>query len=176
MLTAGEDMLMDNTLIARATERMIEYLNGDVRDVNHFIKVHAFAALIGNLEGLDERTLIALELAAIVHDIACPLCRLKYGSADGKLQEREGPRLARELLGRLDVDGAIIERVCDMVGRHHTYTGVDGIDLRILLEADFLVNAHECSASREAIVNMLENVFETDAGRKLLRGMYLQGE
>ena len=32
---------------------------------------------------------IILEIAAIVHDIACPLCREKYGRADGYLQEQE---------------------------------------------------------------------------------------
>jgi len=29
-------------------------------------------------------------LAAIVHDIACPLCRIKYGNTNGKVQEVEG--------------------------------------------------------------------------------------
>jgi hypothetical protein len=30
----------------------------------------------------------------------------------------------------------------------HTYTGVDGMDYRILLEADFLVNAHSDGLGR----------------------------
>lgn len=31
--------------------------------------------------------------AAITHDIACPLCRKKYGNTNGKYQEQEGALL-----------------------------------------------------------------------------------
>ena len=65
-----------------------------------------------------------------------------------------------------------VERVCWLVGHHHTYEGVDGIDHRILLEADFLVNADESGASPEAIREMYEKVFRTYGGRKLLKEMY----
>ena len=39
-----------------------------------------------------------IEIAAILHDIACPLCREKYGNTNGKYQEKEGAVLAREFL------------------------------------------------------------------------------
>ncbi len=45
---------------------------------DHFLKVYAFAKTLGEAEGLDARTQETLELAAVVHDIACPLCREKY--------------------------------------------------------------------------------------------------
>ena len=38
---------------------------------------------------------------------------------------------------------SLIDRVCFLVGHHHTYTEIDGIDFQILVEADFLVNARE---------------------------------
>ena len=60
-----------------------------------------------------------------------------------------------------------------LVGKHHTVLGVDGIDWQILLEADFLVNADEGGASREAIEEMLQNVYKTGAGKKLLTSVYL---
>ena len=128
-------------LVAQAVAKMVEFYNGNTHDVRHFIKVHSYAATIGRLEGLDEETLTTLELAAIVHDIAIPLCREKYGSADGKHQEQEGPALARKFMQELGVDEKRTQRVEYMVGHHHTYTNVDGVDMRILLEADFLVNA-----------------------------------
>ncbi|MFR1449740.1 MAG: hypothetical protein ACLSXC_05920 [Beduini sp.] len=37
-----------------------------------------------------------LEIAAITHDIACPLCRQKYGNTNGKYQEQEGLILVEE--------------------------------------------------------------------------------
>ena len=51
---------------------------------------------------------------------------------------------------------------------------MDGIDHRILLEADFLVNAGESGYSKSAIENARENVFRTGAGIRLLESMYLK--
>lgn len=58
--------------VAEAMKKMILLSNGNRHDINHFLKVHAYAAAIGACESLPEDTLKALELAAIVHDIACP--------------------------------------------------------------------------------------------------------
>ena len=155
------------------TQAMIHFLKGNRRDINHFLLVHAFAKQIGKQEQLDERTQLILEIAAVVHDIPCPLCREKYGSVDGKLQEKEGPALVRDFLPPLGFDSELIERVSWLVGHHHTYTNVDGLDHQILLEADFLVNAHEQQLSANAVENMEKAVFKTDAGKELLRSMYL---
>ena len=35
------------------------------------------------------------------------------------------------------------------MSHHHTYTGVDGLDYQILLEADYIVNASENHYRRE---------------------------
>lgn len=48
---------------------MIEYEKGNPRRVQHFLKVHAFAKIIAEQEGLDERTRDTLEIAAVLHDI-----------------------------------------------------------------------------------------------------------
>ena len=65
-----------------------------------------------------------------------------------------------------------IDRVCYLIGHHHTYTNVDGDDYRILLEADFLVNAYEDGLSMESICAFKENVFRTKTGIELLDSMY----
>jgi hypothetical protein len=44
-----------------------------------------------------------------------------------------------------------VDRVAFLVGHHHTFTGVDGIDWQILLEADYLVNASESGTAVECI-------------------------
>ena len=64
------------------------------------------------------------------------------------------------------------DRVCYLIEHHHTYTGVDGEDYRILLEADFLVNAYEDKLNVENILAVRENVFRTKNGTKLLNMMY----
>ena len=42
-------------------EAMIAYMGGDARRIQHFIKVHALAQLIGRQEQLNERTQFILE-------------------------------------------------------------------------------------------------------------------
>lgn len=103
------------------------------------------AKTIGALEGLDKHTQKVLELAAVVHDISCPLCREKYGNTDGKNQELESPLLVEALFDGLPVECSDVERISWLVAHHHTYTNIDGPDHQILLEADFLVNAGESS-------------------------------
>lgn len=77
--------------------------------------------------------------------------REKYGSTAGKYQEQEGGPLAEQILHELGIGAGIIERVRFLVEHHHTYTGVDGMDYQILLEADFLVNAYEDELSPAAL-------------------------
>ena len=38
------------------TKKMIEFYNGNLHDINHFLKVYAYAKTIGECEGLDELT------------------------------------------------------------------------------------------------------------------------
>ena len=159
-------------IVAAATQKMIEFYKSSLHDIDHFLKVWAMAKTIGELEGLGRHTQEVLELAAVVHDISCPLCREKYGNADGKNQERESPPLVEAFFRELPVDRRDVERISWLVAHHHTYTDIDGIDHRILLEADFLVNAGEGGYARPAIDSFRERVFRTAAGTKLLDSMY----
>ena len=158
--------------VSEAITKMISLSEGNQHDIFHFLKVWGFARTIGEAEGLDERTLVTLELAAVVHDIACPLLRKKYGSAPGGEQEKAGPSLVREFYKDSGLDEEMLERICFLVGHHHTFTGVDGPDYQILLEADFLVNAGEHENDRKAVSKFRENVFKTGTGLKLLDAVY----
>lgn len=160
--------------VSQIVQQMIEYCQGSNHDINHFMKVHSFARIIGQLEGLPEKQQRTLEIAAVVHDIACPLCREKYGAAYGKRQEQEGMPLTREFFAGTDLEEDILERVVFLVGHHHTLDCVDGIDYQILLEADYLVNANEGGSSREQISATLETLFRTETGKALLRSIYLR--
>ena len=160
------------TLIASAVQKMIDFYAGNAHDIAHFLKVWAYAKTIGELEGLDAHTQQTLELAAIVHDIACPLCREKYGNTDGKNQERESDPLVREFFRDSDLTPAQIDRIAFIVSHHHTYTNVDAIDYQIMLEADYLVNADESHFPKENITNALDKIFRTESGKALLRSIY----
>lgn len=159
--------------ISEIMKKMIEYSNGNLHDINHFMKVYSFAKMIGENENLDVQTQQTLEIAAIVHDIACPLCRKKYGNTNGKYQEKEGRILAEDFLKDTDIPKETIQRVAFLVGHHHSPRDVDGMDYQILLEADYLVNADESAYSLENISNTLSTIFKTKTGIEILRSIYL---
>lgn len=158
--------------VAEITKKMIEYSNGNLHDINHFMKVYGYAKTISECENIDKDTKEILEVAALLHDIACPLCREKYGNTNGKYQEEEGKILTAEFLKDTGYSEEFINRVVYLVGHHHTLTNIEGMDYQILIEADYLVNADESSYSKENIKNMLEKVFKTSTGSKLLKSMY----
>lgn len=105
-----------------------------------------------------------MEVASIVHDIACPLCREKYGHTVGKMQELEGPPLAEVFLKSLGYADDFISRICFLVGHHHSYDEVDDMGYHILLEADFLVNTFESRYSSDAIEKAAMTIFKTKTG------------
>lgn len=158
--------------ISQIIEKMIEFSNGNLHDIDHFMRVWAYAKTMGELAQLDAETQFILEVAAITHDIACPLCREKYGYADGKSQELEGTPMVRDFLRQTGMTAAQIDRVAYLVGHHHTYAGVDGIDYQILLEADYLVNASENGYPADNIKNFLEKVAKTAPGIRLIRQVF----
>lgn len=158
--------------ITEVISKMIEYYSGDPRRVSHFLKVYSFAKTIGEREQLDEKTQEILEIAAATHDIGIKISEQKYNSSAGKYQEIEGPAEAEKMLTALDIDHNIIDRVMYLIAHHHTYTNIDGIDYRILIEADFLVNAYEDNLSADAIKNVREKIFRTKSGIEFLNNIF----
>lgn len=151
---------------------MIRYYGGDPKRIQHFLKVYQFAKIIGEGEGLDDETQYVLETAAIVHDIGIRMAEEKYGKCSGKLQEQEGPAEAEKLLASLGYEKSVIDRVSYLVGHHHTYKDVDGLDYRILLEADFLVNGFEDSLDKSALQSGFDHIFRTKTGKELCKIMF----
>ncbi len=149
-----------------------EYFAGDPKRIQHFTKVHAYAMMIGKLEQMNKDELKILEAASIVHDVGIKKAEELYGYSDGKLQEQLGPDVAEELLMQCDFKKVEIARISYLVGHHHSYNQIDGLDFRILVEADFLVNLFEEEASKEMILNAYERVFKTETGKKLCRIMF----
>lgn len=161
--------MKDNNILI--TE-MIRYYAGDPKRIQHFIKVYTFAKMIGEKEKLPAGEQFILETAAIVHDIGIKPAEEKFGQCGGKLQEKEGPAAAQKLLTALDYPEKVIARVCYLVGHHHTYDGIDGMDYQILVEADFLVNLYEDGVSGEAVERAGEKIFRTKSGTDILETMF----
>lgn len=152
--------------------QMIKLYAGDPKRIQHFCKVHSYAKLMAEMEGVDDDTKFIIETAALTHDIGIHLCEEKYGDCSGKLQEKEGPALAKALLAELGYPERVSERVQYLIAHHHTYNNIDAIDYQILVEADFLVNMYEDGLSNESVKVAYDNIFRTEAGRLICREMF----
>lgn len=151
---------------------MIKLYSGDIKRIQHFCMVHSYAKLIAEMENIDADTLFVIETAALTHDIGIHYCEEKYGGCDGKLQEKEGPDIAKRLLADLCFEEQVSERVQYLIAHHHTYDDIDGIDYQILVEADFLVNLYEDGLPNQAIAHTYKKIFKTDSGKKICREMF----
>lgn len=151
---------------------MMQYFAGDPKRCQHLIKVHSIAKQIGLAEKLTGHQQFILEAAALVHDCGIKPGEAKFGRNDGKIQEQEGPAAAEQLLRRLAFADSDIERICYLVGHHHTYSKIDGADYQILVEADFLVNFYEDNVPLKNIKVAVYKIFTTKAGRELAAVMY----
>lgn len=151
---------------------MIRLNGSDTRRINHALKVHSFAVCIAEHEQESETDRLVTSLSAALHDIAIHHCEAVYGQCGGKLQEQEGPAIARPLLEKYTDDEALIGRVCAIIAHHHTYKGFDDACHQALIEADFLVNFDEGEFERPAFEAAVHKHFQTNTGKELARVMF----
>ena len=158
--------------VSEIMAKMISFTQGNIHDIDHLVRVWAYAKLIGELERLDAETQYVLEVAAITHDIACPLCREKYGNTNGKHQEEEGAVMVRAFLKDSGMSNDQMERVSYLVGHHHTLSNIEGIDYQILIEADYIVNAEENGYTEDNIKNAMSKIVKTKSAVQLMRSIF----
>ncbi|MDR1147453.1 MAG: HD domain-containing protein [Spirochaetaceae bacterium] len=153
---------------------MIDYNGGDVKRINHALKVFAFAQTIGRDENCGDRTQAIIEYASILHDIGLRRAEEVYKSDILKYHEELAPKIAEKLIGDLEIESDIKERVYFLIGNHHSYKKIDDIDFQILVEADLIVNMYEDDYSFETIASVKQKIFKTKTGKTLLDSMYLK--
>ena len=136
--------------MSQLTMAMVTLYSGDPKRIQHFMKVYAFAKMIAEEEQLGA----------------------KQRSAAGEYQEIEGPPIARAMLMALEFSPALINRVCDMVAHHHSYDKIDDVDLQILIEADFMVNAYEEGLPKRNIKSFRDKIFRTETGIHYLNELF----
>jgi len=156
----------------KVLEKMIKYFGNDVKRINHALKVWVFSHIIAKKESLDVSSENVVNFTAILHDIGIKEAERKYNSNSAEYQEKEGPPIAENMLKELGIDDSIIKRVCFIIGNHHTYNMIDGIDFQIIVEADFLVNIYEDEMKKETIDKIKNNFFKTKTGLELISSLY----
>ena len=143
--------------------RMVEFDQGYPDLIEHFMKVALYTYEIGTKEGCD--TVERLVAAALLHDIGIKVAYEKDGYQTHALQEYYGPLYAKPLLEHLDYEPSDIDRICFMIGHHHSYNYVDNLEFQILFEADALVNMIEDHYTEEQKQGLYDHLLKTETSR-----------
>ena len=160
-------------LVNEVLDLAIAYNGNDIKRINHLLVVFSFAQHIGIMEKCDSQLQTIIEISALLHDIGIHESERKYNSSAGKWQEIEGPIVARELLKKMNMDNNTLERVLFLIGHHHSYAAIDGVDFQILVEADFLVNIFNDGSGKIECKKIRDEIFKTKTGTRLLEQMYM---
>lgn len=124
-------------------KEMINYNIPDLRRINHALKVYGISRAIACGEGVSWSDMEILEAAAILHDIGIHKAEEMYNSASGMYQELLGPDVAKPMLEKTGFSDNEIKRINFIISNHHAYSERRDFLLRILIEADFIVNIDE---------------------------------
>ena len=159
----------------RVIEEMKKVFQEVPYSIDHTLRVLENAEAIMEGEKIKENDRELISIAAILHDIGAIEAQRKHGSMEAHYQEIEGPKITRRILEDLRYDTNRIDRICYIVGNHHTPSKIDGIDFQILWEADLLenmiVNKPE---SKDELKKYIEENFKTATGKKLTEEMFFK--
>ena len=125
----------------RVTKLLVEYFGNDSRRISHALEVLKHSELImENFQCCDYEILVA---SALLHDIGIKQSEEKLGYNNGKTQEEYGPPIAEKLLNSISFSQSKTIKVCEIIANHHSPLRHDYIELKILKEADRIVNKLE---------------------------------
>lgn len=126
---------------ARVVKLLVDYFGNDFRRISHALEVLKHSEIImENAECCDYETLLA---SALLHDIGIKQSEEILGYNNGKTQEEYGPPIAEKLLNSISFPQSKTIKVCEIIANHHSPSQNDYVELKILKEADRIVNKLE---------------------------------
>ena len=159
-------------IIAAVTLAMMQENEGDRKRIEHTMKVYSYAQNMGILEDMEPESLQILAITALLHDIGIHRSEQKYNSSACSYQEFEGPLVAADILRTMQLPQHMVDRICFIISRHHTYSAIDGLDFQLLIEADFLVNSVEEHMNEFQIRSFGEKYFKSKSGKFFLKLLF----
>jgi len=125
----------------RVTKILTDYFENDYRRITHALDVLKYSEkIIENMRNYDYDIVVS---AALLHDVGIKKSEDILGYNNGKTQEKYGPAIARELLSITGLSSDKINKICEIIGNHHSKSRFDYVELEILKEADKIVNKME---------------------------------
>ncbi|EQB87970.1 HD superfamily phosphodiesterase [Clostridium punense] len=160
----------------RAIEKMKEVFKENTWWMDHTFSVLKYAEEIMEGEKIPQEEREQISLIAILHDIGAIDAIKIHGSDAAPYQEKEGARVSREILEKIGYPKEKIDRISYVVGSHHTFSKIDGVDFQIQWEADLLVNleTRPVRSDREKLKAAIEDNFKTTTGITLACERYLK--
>jgi HD superfamily phosphodiesterase len=127
----------------KVAKLLIDHFQNDYRRITHALEVLKYTEMIMEKRetiDYDYETLIAV---ALLHDVGIKPSELELGYNNGKTQEKYGPPAAESLLQSIDFPPDKIRKVSEIIGNHHSPSRYDYVELKILKEADRIVNKQD---------------------------------
>jgi len=164
------DLLKD-----RVAVEVKKYLGTDFKRIGHAAKVANFAEKIGKKE---KANLPVVLCAAYLYDIGVKNAFEKYGSDDRQYLEKEGPKVAKELMEKLGGNEELIHEILKIVGHHDRPAKDDSLDRKVLHDASMLAHMAACEkkntiADKEFYAK-LNTLFLTTEGNKLAKKVLIE--
>jgi len=167
----------ENLLKDRVAVAMKRYFKRDFKRIGHAMRVARYAERIGKMERANLAVILS---AAYLHDIGIPEAERKYGSSASEFQEKEGPSIARSILLGLGAKEALIDAVCDIIGHHHHPRSGDGVDFKVVYDADRIANLEDrlkaAPMDRDRLKEIIETSFLTGNGKEIAKDVLRNGE
>jgi urease accessory protein UreE len=137
--------------------------------IEHTLKVYNNAILIIDQENISDETKEIIYVTTLLHDIGAIEAQKKHNSMDGHYQELEGPPIAKNILEKCGYSQKFIERVCFIIGNHHTPAKIDEIDFKIQWDADLLENlaGMDIIKNKQKLLSYIDTNFTTEKGKKI---------
>jgi HD superfamily phosphodiesterase len=169
LIAQKEDLLKD-----RVAVEMKRYFKTDFKRIGHATRVARYAERIGKFES---GNLAVILPAAYLHDIGIIEAERRRGSTAPEYQEQEGPSVARSILEKLGAGEALIEEVCDIVGRHHHPAENESVNFLAVYDADRIANLEERQKKEPVDKDELKRIIEarllTPSGKDEARSVLL---
>jgi HD superfamily phosphodiesterase len=160
-------------MVYEAVRREMErFFGDDMRRIAHALEVASHALQIQASEGGHQDI---VTMASLLHDVGIKPAEERYGSSAGNYQEKLGPPIAGEILGRLGVEEEKISAVKELIAHHHTPGKITTKEFACLWDADFIVNLREVAPKMEAekLLHLIDEKFMTNEGKRIAREIFL---
>jgi hypothetical protein len=169
LIKQKEDLFKDRVAVAVKL-----HFKQDFKSIGHAARVARYAEKIVQEEKGDPAVVMS---AAYLLDTGITEAERKSEQGIPNDDETDCCDVAREILGKLDARGDLIDEVCNILGRRHNPGGEETANFKVVYDADMLANLEDGQKKdpldAERLFEIIESRFLTPSGKELARSLFL---